>query len=70
MEKHKGSFLVRGGHAETLDGEWEPGRMVVIEFESIEPEKSWVNSSEYAEPRRNKHLVAKVRTIVVEGFKC
>src|SRR5678816_86745 len=28
-----GKFVVRGGVAETLEGDWQPGRMVVLEFE-------------------------------------
>lgn len=68
MEKYKGKFLVRGGNAQNLEGDWQPKRIIVIEFESIEHAKAWLNSEEYREPRRIKHSAAKVRTIVVEGF--
>ena len=35
-----GHFLARGGQAETLEGEWSPNRIVIIEFESVERAKA------------------------------
>ena len=67
MQKYKGRFLVRGGRAETLEGDWVPHRIIVIEFDSIEHAKEWLNSEEYCEPRKIKHSAARVRTIVVDG---
>ena len=34
VAKYGGRFVVRGGKTETVEGEWAPTRLVVIEFES------------------------------------
>src|SRR5687768_3246738 len=48
IEAYGGKFVVRGGQTETLEGDWEPGRIVVLEFESVEQAKKWWDSPEYA----------------------
>lgn len=67
MTKYQGKMLARGGKAETLEGDWRPNRIVLIEFESVEKAKAWIDSEEYRAPREIKNAAARVRTIVVEG---
>lgn len=62
-----GKYIVRGGHAETLEGDWEPKRIVVLQFENVERARSWINSAEYAEARALRHKYAVSKAIVVEG---
>lgn len=47
---HGGRFLSRGGTVTLVeDGKgWEPGRMVIIEFPSVEAIRAWYDSPEYA----------------------
>ncbi|HEX7043415.1 MAG TPA: DUF1330 domain-containing protein [Burkholderiales bacterium] len=42
-----GRFLVRGGACETLEGEWQPQRVVVIEFPDAAAAKAWYASPAY-----------------------
>jgi len=44
-----GRFLVRGGACETLEGDWQPQRVVVIEFPDAASAKAWYNSPAYRE---------------------
>jgi uncharacterized protein (DUF1330 family) len=37
LERYGGRFAVRGGRYETLEGDWKPQRIVVLEFPSDEP---------------------------------
>lgn len=67
VEKYGGKYIVRGGKCETLEGDWQPKRVVVLEFENTEWAKAWLNSPEYAGPRKMRHRTAKTRMIVVEG---
>lgn len=46
-----GVFLVRGGRTEILEGDWQPERMVVIEFSSVERAKEWWNSDQYSKAK-------------------
>jgi uncharacterized protein (DUF1330 family) len=68
VEKYGGKYIVRGGKAETLEGDWTPKRIVVLEFESMQRAKDWLNSAEYREPRKMRHRTAKTNMIVVEGI--
>ena len=48
IEKYGGRFLVRGGAAEVVEGDWKPRRIVVIEFPDMTALKAWYASPEYA----------------------
>ena len=48
IEKYGGRFLVRGGEHEVLEGEWKPGRLVILEFPDMTALKKWYRSKEYA----------------------
>ena len=42
-----GRFIVRGGKTETLEGDWRPHRVVMMEFRTLERAKEWYGSPEY-----------------------
>jgi uncharacterized protein (DUF1330 family) len=66
LEAYDGRFLVRGGAAETLEGDWQPHRLVVIEFASTEHARAWYASPEYRAilPIRQRHSRTHHLTIV------
>ena len=47
IAQYGGTYLVRGGAMETLEGAPLPARTVVLEFPSVEQAKTWYNSPEY-----------------------
>ena len=47
IAKYGGHFIVRGGETVTFEGPEETGRVVVIEFESLEQAKVFYNSDDY-----------------------
>ncbi|MFN8411480.1 MAG: DUF1330 domain-containing protein [Anaerolineales bacterium] len=63
-----GKFIVRGGKTETLEGDWAPSRLVVIQFDSSEIAKQWLNSEEYRAAREMRHQTATTQAVVVEGL--
>ena len=63
-----GKYVVRGGKSEKLEGNWEPNRIVILEFESTEKAKEFINSPEYREARALRHETASSNMIVVEGL--
>ena len=67
VHKYGGKYIVRGGKAEVLEGDWNPNRIVVLQFESMARAKEWLNCEEYREPRKMRHRTAKTKMIVVEG---
>lgn len=62
-----GRYLVRGGRAETVEGAGTPGRLVVVEFDSPEQARRWLESPEYREVRPLRENAAEFRMLIVEG---
>jgi len=67
VEKYGGKYLVRGGATETLEGEWQPKRIVLLEFPTMARAREWLNCEEYREPRKMRHRTAKTKMILVQG---
>lgn len=65
--RYGGRFLVRGGAHETLEGDWEPHRVVVLEFPSAEQARTWWSSPEYEEAKAIRRATSESRIILVEG---
>ncbi len=62
-----GKYLARGGKTETLEGDWSPKRLVILEFESAERAKAWLNSPEYRAARQLRHQTTQTNMVVIEG---
>jgi uncharacterized protein (DUF1330 family) len=62
-----GRFLVRGGVVETLEGDWHPARLVVIEFPSAEDARAWWASPQYSIARAIRQRTAATHMIVADG---
>ena len=67
LEAHGGRFLVRGGAAEVVQGDWTPHRLVLLAFESVERARAWWNSREHSELRVRLDRCSKATTTIVEG---
>jgi uncharacterized protein (DUF1330 family) len=62
-----GRFLVRGGELVVLEGDWQPSRIVMLEFEDLEAAKRWYESEIYQEARKLREGAASFRAIAVQG---
>ena len=67
VAQYDGRYVVRGGAVQTLEGGWTPGRLVVLEFPSIERAREWWDSEEYAPAKAMRHASANSEMILVEG---
>ena len=68
IEKYGGSFIVRGGTTEKVEGHWDPKRVVIIEFANMERARQWYQSPEYHEVINLRHQSAHTNLIFVEGL--
>jgi uncharacterized protein (DUF1330 family) len=62
-----GKYLVRGGAAQILEGDWSPSRLVILEFDTVSQAKEWWASSEYRAAKELRQKTAITDMIVVEG---
>jgi uncharacterized protein (DUF1330 family) len=69
LQPFGGRFIVRGGATTTLEGDWVPGRIVVLEFPSMEQAKAWWSSDGYAPAKAIRQSASVTRMIAVEGFE-
>ena len=65
--KFGGKAIARGPNAATLEGDFSPGRIVVLEFPSVEDAKAWYDSPEYQEAKNFRLGAAEFRMLVVDG---
>jgi uncharacterized protein (DUF1330 family) len=62
-----GRFLVRGGELLVLEGDWQPTRLVVLEFEDLAAAKRWYESEVYQEAKKLREGAAHLRVVAVQG---
>jgi uncharacterized protein (DUF1330 family) len=67
LAAYGGKFVVRGGACETLEGSWQPQRLVVLEFPSVAKAKQWWASDDYRDAKALRQRTADTEMIVVEG---
>ena len=67
VARYGGRFLVRGGAFETLEGSWQPTRLVILEFPSMEQARRWYASEEYREPKAIRLKASSANLVLVEG---
>jgi len=68
VKKYGGKYIVRGGKTEVLEGNWNPKRVVVLQFETAERAREWLNCEEYRGPREMRHRTSRTNMILVEGM--
>ena len=66
VARHGGRYIARGGKAETLEGEWF-GRIVVLEFDSLDAAHAWYYSDDYQGCLPIRLRTSRARMIAVEG---
>ncbi len=67
IEAYGGRYVVRGGAAEVLEGEWVPKRMVILEFPDMAQLKAWYRSPEYKPLIELRQRTTNSMLVAVEG---
>ena len=68
IKKYGGRYLVRGGDVEVLEGDWPPGRLVVLEFPTMNDLKKFYDSEDYRDLKAVRIASTNTNAIVVEGM--
>jgi uncharacterized protein (DUF1330 family) len=67
IAQYGGNYVVRGGKIEPLEGGWNPERLAIVEFPSVEQAKAWYDSMEYAPAKNIRKEASRTRFLIVEG---
>jgi uncharacterized protein (DUF1330 family) len=67
VARYGGRFLVRGGAHQTIEGDWKPNRLVILEFPTMEQARRWYDSEEYREPKALRIKSGRTNLVMVEG---
>ena len=54
---------------EVAEGEWQPERLVLIEFPSWDAALGWYRSDEYQALRRIRESCSRTEMVLVEGYR-
>jgi len=68
IARYGGRYLARGGATEVLEGDPQPGRMVILEFPSMEQAHAFYNSPEYAPLIQVRRRNATGDLLLLEGI--
>ncbi len=68
VAQYGGRYLVRGGQHETLEGNWHPTRLVVLEFPSAEAARRWYESEAYEKVKPLRRQRARSDIVLVTGI--
>ena len=68
IKKFGGRFIARGGQTEVLEGTWQPKRLVLLEFPSVEVARQWWASDDYAPAKALRQATSNGDMIIVEGL--
>ncbi len=67
VKKHSGCYVVLGGEAEAIEGNWKPQRLVVIEFPSKENAQEFLKDPDAQPIFAIRHKSTTSKVILVEG---
>lgn len=67
IAKYGGRYIVRGPAPEVLEGTWEPKRLVLLEFPSVERAREWWHSPEYAPAKARRQSASTGDMVLLPG---
>lgn len=66
---HGGRYLIRGGAVARAEGDWDPHRLVVLEFADMAGAHRWYDSPEYQALVPLRKRAATSTLLFVEGYE-
>lgn len=63
-----GKFVARGGELAVLEGDWNPSRIVILEFPDLATAKEWYASQTYQDAKKLRDGAARLKMVAVEGI--
>ena len=68
VANHGGRFIVRGGEATVLEGDWDTLRIIVLEFPDATAARAWYESDEYEPLKAMRQEASETNIVLLEGI--
>lgn len=62
---YQGKFIIRGWPTEVLEGDWDPGRIVVLEFPDADLARQWWHSGEYEVAKKIRQGASRTNMLLI-----
>lgn len=67
IARHGGRYIVQGVQPVTIEGDWQPERMVILEFPSREKAEAFLGDPEIQDLFRIRHTTTTSKLVLAEG---
>ena len=67
LRKHGGEYVVRGGAAESIEGDWLPGRLVLVRFADRAAAHAFLADPEYAPWKALRQRLGHAKIVLVDA---
>ena len=68
VKRHRGEYLVRGGHHDVIEGGWNPIRLVLFRFPDRASIEAFMDDPDYQPLKQLRHSIATTDIVVVDGI--
>jgi uncharacterized protein (DUF1330 family) len=68
IKKLGGKIIVRGGEFNTVEGNWNPEKIVMIEFPDYKTANNWWNSDAYKKATELRKQGANTNVLIIDGI--
>ena len=67
LQQYGGKVIVRDSDPEGVEGDWDPKRVIIVEFADKEALKAWYGSPEYSKLLKLRLASARGNAMMVDG---
>ena len=67
IAKHSGKYIVQGVQPTTIEGDWKPERMVIIEFPERKKAEAFLNDPDIQDLFKLRHDTTTSKLVLVDG---
>ncbi|OAF05600.1 hypothetical protein AYJ54_01475 [Bradyrhizobium centrolobii] len=67
IARHSGRYIVRGVQPTTIEGDWTPERLVIIEFPEREKAEAFLSDPDIQELFKLRHATTTSRLLLADG---
>jgi uncharacterized protein (DUF1330 family) len=67
IARHSGKYIVRGAEPKTIEGDWKPDRMVILEFPERANAEAFLSDPEIQDLFKVRHMTTTSKLVLVDG---